>query len=269
MSSLTKTLSLGRVIGTLCNRFSMINIQVNSTQPQILRNLRAIPAASSFHTSSPKQDLMEFFDSKEHWGENQVKCGRAWNKDELRIKSNKELHQLWFILLKEKNMLLTMEHECNDKMKLFPSPERLDKVELSMENLESVVRERNKAYHLLETGETGERPGRLVANPLGIKYYYKAKEHVLPPHMNVKWIKKQPIGFGGRAVRKFLLHYREKLWNEKRKGKNRSRNHVMMLLRRNPNLSVDLLRKQYPDVDVSKLIKSDKIRGHFAPKVDV
>lgn len=42
-----------------------------------------------------------------------------------------------------------------------------------MENIETVVRERNKAYHLLETGETGERPGRLVTNPLGLKFYYR------------------------------------------------------------------------------------------------
>lgn len=116
---------------------------------------------------------MEFFDDKKHWGENEVKHGRQWEKDELRIKSNQDLHKLWFVLLKERNMLKTMEHECNDKMELFPSPERLDKVEMSMENLECVVRERNKAYHLLETGETGERPGKLVTNSLGINYYYR------------------------------------------------------------------------------------------------
>ncbi|XP_055903424.1 LOW QUALITY PROTEIN: 39S ribosomal protein L47, mitochondrial [Eupeodes corollae] len=268
MASLTRSVNLSRVIGTLCNRFSMMNVHVDNTQ--LSRNLRLlqVPLSSSFHTSSPKRDLMEFFDSKDNWGENEVKCGRAWNgRTSYKIKYRPTPTVVCSV--EEKNMLLTMEHECNDQMKLFPSPERLDKVKISMENLEAVVRERNKAYHLLETGETGERPGRLVANPLGIKYYYKAKEHVLPPHMNVKWIRKQPIGFEGRAVRKFLLLYREKLYNEKRKGKNRSRNHVMMLLRRNPNLSVDLLQKKYPDVDIEKLRQSDKIRGHFVPKIDV
>lgn len=175
----------------------------------------------SVHTSSPmrQERLMEFFDDPKHWSEIEVKVGRAWKTDELRIKSNKELHQLWYILLKERNMLLTMEHECNEKMEIFPNPERIDKVKISMENLETVVRERNKAYHLLETGETGERPQRIVANSLGLRVTYKSCEHVLPPYMNTKWIKSRNIGYGGRAVSKFLLKFREKLYNEKRKAK--------------------------------------------------
>jgi len=222
----------------------------------------------SIHTTPKRNDLMEFFDDPKNWKENEVKCGRAWKLDELRIKSNKELHQLWYILLKERNMLMTMEHECNDRMQVFPSPERIDKVKISMENLETVVRERNKAYYLLETGTTGERPSRPVYNQFGIRINYKSCEHALPAHMNTKWIKSRNIGFGGRAVRKFLLLYREKLYNVKRKSKNRSRNEVMMLLRRNPNVDLSVLRQKYPDVDIEKLIRTDKIRGHFVPKVE-
>ena len=33
-----------------------------------------------------------------------------------------------FVLLKEKNMLLTMEKVCKEEFELFPSPERIDKV---------------------------------------------------------------------------------------------------------------------------------------------
>lgn len=128
---------------------------------------------SQMHTTTMQCNLMDFFDDKKNWGENEVKSGRAWTTAELRIKSNSDLHKLWFVLLKEKNMLLTMEQECNDKVELFPSPERIDKVNLSMENLETVVRERNKAYHLLETGTDGERPGRLVNNQLGMKFFYR------------------------------------------------------------------------------------------------
>ncbi|KAM7362817.1 mitochondrial ribosomal protein L47 [Cochliomyia hominivorax] len=278
MSGFSKVISVTQSVRNLCYFLGNLTLQhahKNSAillrTPQCLQTsvspLAVIQAQRQFSTTKPNNNLMEFFDDPKNWNENEVKVGRAWKLDELRIKSNKELHQLWYILLKERNMLLTMEHECNDQMELFPSPDRLNKVKISMENLETVVRERNKAYHLLETGETGERPQRLVHNKLGIRYMYKYCEHVLPPHMNVKWIKTRSIGYGGRAVRKFLLQYREKLYNEKRKAKNRSRNEVMMLLRRNPNLDLDLLRRKFPDVDIDKLINTDKIRGHYVPRV--
>lgn len=56
-------------------------------------------------------------------------------------------------------MLITMQEAAKDECEVFPSPERIDKVEESMKNLEDVVRERNKAYWELEVGEgeTGER----------------------------------------------------------------------------------------------------------------
>lgn len=40
-------------------------------------------------------------------------------------------------------------------------------VKESMHNLEEVVIERNRAYHELETGETGMRPSENVINQLG------------------------------------------------------------------------------------------------------
>ena len=72
-----------------------------------------------------------------------------------------------YVLLKERNMLFTMEAAAKRRYEIFPNPERIDKVELSMENLEAVVKERNKAYNLLEIGETGERPAKIVRNAIG------------------------------------------------------------------------------------------------------
>lgn len=93
---------------------------------------------------------MEFFEDKKHWGKSEIRVGRGWRLDELRIKSNMDLHKL-YVLLKEKNMLLTMQHEAERLYEIFPNPERIDKVQESMDNIETVVRERNKAYHMLET----------------------------------------------------------------------------------------------------------------------
>lgn len=41
-----------------------------------------------------------------------------------------------------------------------------------------------------------------------------------------------------------------------------------MILRRNPNFDLELLKRKYADVDIDKLRKTDKTRGHFVPKVD-
>lgn len=55
---------------------------------------------NGFHVSMVRKDLMEFFDDKKNWAAEQVKVGRAWSKDELRIKSNGDLHKLWYLIKK-------------------------------------------------------------------------------------------------------------------------------------------------------------------------
>lgn len=66
-----------------------------------------------------------------------------------------------------------MEEEANRQTKIFPSPERLDKVQDAMKNLEDVVRERNQAYHMLETGKDGERPVQDTINGFGLRTFKK------------------------------------------------------------------------------------------------
>ncbi|XP_064865607.1 large ribosomal subunit protein uL29m-like isoform X2 [Oncorhynchus nerka] len=51
---------------------------------------------------------------------------------QLRTKTNEDLHKLWYVLLKEKNMLLTTEQESKRQRIQMPSPERLKKIERSM-----------------------------------------------------------------------------------------------------------------------------------------
>ncbi|XP_015364705.1 PREDICTED: 39S ribosomal protein L47, mitochondrial [Diuraphis noxia] len=224
-------------------------------------NLRS----NGIHTSTVHRDLMEFFDDKKNWAVEQIKVGRSWKKDELRIKSNQDLHKLWYVLLKERNMLLTMEHECKAQFELFPNPERIDKVEESMNNLETVVRERNEAYYKLEVGESAERPGQLVTNLLGLNFFYRKFEHLIPKFLNRQWRIKHTFNVVNGNIEKFQRLYREKLHNANRKRRNRDRNHVMHLMKRYPNMDMDAVKQQYPTVDIEKIKNYHKVRGHYVP----
>ncbi|KAK7066200.1 39S ribosomal protein L47, mitochondrial [Halocaridina rubra] len=216
--------------------------------------------AFSFHSSVSRRGLEEFFDDKKNWGELEVKVGRSWRVDELRIKSNEDLHKLWYVLLKEKNMLLTMEHASQEECRLFPNPERIDKVEESMNNLERVVRERNRAYFLLETGETGERPCSRVTDPLGRSYTMQYTEHFVPIYMNRRASKKHV--HRGAAVVRFRRQMKEKAFLEKKRYYNRVRNHVCQLLRRFPELDEEAIQQQYPEVNLTRLRRMKYSRGH-------
>ncbi|XP_014365686.2 39S ribosomal protein L47, mitochondrial [Papilio machaon] len=221
----------------------------------------------SIHTTRYNNDLMEFFDTKKNWSETNIRVGRAWKLDELRIKSNVDLHKLWYVLLKERNMLYTMEHECNEQTRLFPNPERIDKVQESMSNIETVIRERNIAYYKLETGETGERPVEDVLNLFGLPEKYNKQEYYIPQFMNSRWVRPYlEHGYiNSLAVKKFYRLYKEKQYNEVRKARNRDFNHVQQLLKRFPNMDMEKLKAEYPNVDIEKAKRTKKARGHYMP----
>ncbi|CAL1531304.1 unnamed protein product [Lymnaea stagnalis] len=163
-----------------------------------------------FHMTKSTNDLMEFFDRKEFWAESSVPTGRPYRIDELRIKSNQDIHKLWYVLLKERNMLLTMEAEFNRNNELFPNPERIAKVEESMENILEVVKERNDAVSLLETGKPADPGGAYVRDFLGRVVWRKFQEYGIPPHMNKVYRLCYPRGFK-RLHLKYLPLWREKI----------------------------------------------------------
>lgn len=132
-------IKFSRILGVVRNQLSGIRPSVRGYAVETLAG--SLPSAErktssgvSATTTKPTKDLgpakglLAFFDSKDNWEVNEVRVGRSWRKDELRIKSNSDLHKLWYVLLKERNMLLTMLDEFNANVESFPSPERIDKV---------------------------------------------------------------------------------------------------------------------------------------------
>jgi hypothetical protein len=72
--------------------------------------------------------------------------GRSWKSDELRLKSDSDLHKLWYVLLKEKLALKSDMYDLNirenEKNKVIKTC--MQKVSLSMSRLRSVMGERTQ-----------------------------------------------------------------------------------------------------------------------------
>lgn len=70
--------------------------------------------------------------------------GRSWSVKELRRKSFEDLHKLWYVLYKERNMLLTESNLARRKGIIFPQPDRKTKVKKSMAAIKTVLGERKR-----------------------------------------------------------------------------------------------------------------------------
>ena len=78
--------------------------------------------------------------------ENEKSVGGSWKAWMLRLKSTDDLHKLWFVLLKERNALLTEKAECRQKQVEMINPGRITKVKKSMARLKFVLHERSMEY---------------------------------------------------------------------------------------------------------------------------
>ncbi|GMS96179.1 hypothetical protein PENTCL1PPCAC_18354, partial [Pristionchus entomophagus] len=126
--------------------------------------------------------MQNFFDDETNFNQQELRPkkrpGRSWTADELRLKSNTDLHKLWFVCLKERNMLLTMKRAFVAQAKSMPNPERLDRVDETMEAIKEVVDERDEAVLRLETGDGARPPERTVTSFMGFTYKQEASEHL-------------------------------------------------------------------------------------------
>ncbi|XDC70424.1 hypothetical protein R6Z07F_001597 [Ovis aries] len=189
-----------RVSAALKASTSLINSQaLASTGCRFSLSLltKSTPNVTSFHqcrllhTTLSRRGLEEFFDDPKNWGEEKVKSGASWTCQQLRNKSNEDLHKLWYVLLKERNMLLTLEQEAKRQRLPMPSPERLEKVVDSMDALDKVVQEREDALRLLQTGQEKPRPGAWRRDIFGRIIWHKFKQWPIPWYLNKRYNRKR------------------------------------------------------------------------------
>ncbi|KAK6153325.1 hypothetical protein DH2020_012964 [Rehmannia glutinosa] len=103
----------------------------------------ASAAAAAASSTARHNPLEEFFEADRNpEDEKPVVYGRGWKASELRLKSWDDLQKLWYVLLKEKNMLMTQRQMLHAQNLRFPNPERIPKVRKSMCRIKHVLTER-------------------------------------------------------------------------------------------------------------------------------
>ncbi|XP_052183489.1 uncharacterized protein LOC127795692 isoform X1 [Diospyros lotus] len=103
----------------------------------------AAATAASSTARTGYNPLEEFFEADRSPDDDKpVVYGRSWKASELRLKSWDDLHKLWYVLLKEKNMLMTQRQMLYAQNLKFSNPERIPKVRKSMCRIKQVLTER-------------------------------------------------------------------------------------------------------------------------------
>lgn len=107
-------------------------------------SLPGIQSYRRYSTTPPASSLDEFRDSVPRSQRFKEHVGRQWTVKELRRKSFDDLHKLWLVLYKEKNMLLTEKYLSETNNVKFPQPHRWTKVKRSMKAIRVVLGERKR-----------------------------------------------------------------------------------------------------------------------------
>ncbi|KAM0751284.1 MRP-L47-domain-containing protein [Meredithblackwellia eburnea MCA 4105] len=131
-----------------------------SQRPKRDETAYGIPQAKMTRANWPKKEdtdtsnhpLWRFFHDKQSLevpDKRKDNSGRSWSSFELRRKSFEDLHTLWYVLLRERNVLLTQREEARrlrlDLRGFTSHPERLRMVQKSMARTKQVLSERRHA----------------------------------------------------------------------------------------------------------------------------
>ncbi|RKP23126.1 mitochondrial 39-S ribosomal protein L47 (MRP-L47)-domain-containing protein [Syncephalis pseudoplumigaleata] len=105
--------------------------------------------ATTDPSSKQRHGLWDFFENGQALPKEPTYTGRAWRAAELRHKSFDDLHKLWYVLLKERNLLSSQWAEAKRygiTPQQFTTFGREVKCRKSMARILTVLRERQLAY---------------------------------------------------------------------------------------------------------------------------
>ncbi|GAQ88091.1 mitochondrial ribosomal protein L29 precursor [Klebsormidium nitens] len=108
----------------------------------MLSNLLRRPFAAAAATVRRTRGLEEFFEGGPLKKDEPLVVGREWKASDLRLKSFDDLHKLWYVLLKERNMLATQKEIHRKAGYVMPRLDRIPKVRKAMCRIKHVLTER-------------------------------------------------------------------------------------------------------------------------------
>lgn len=134
-----------------------------------------------------RRGVEEFIDHSVFEMKPMMPAGRGWGLKELRRKSFDDLQKLWFVLMKERNMLLTTRNLMRMLQRRFLQPHRLFKVRRSMAGIRQVIKERHmSAYRAAKKQFNRNVKNGLYQWPLPEADAFLSKEAATPNDMNVE-----------------------------------------------------------------------------------
>eukprot|EP01024_Parvocaulis_polyphysoides_P067677 TRINITY_DN8114_c0_g2_i1.p2 TRINITY_DN8114_c0_g2~~TRINITY_DN8114_c0_g2_i1.p2 ORF type:complete len:150 (-),score=16.58 TRINITY_DN8114_c0_g2_i1:304-705(-) len=95
-----------------------------------------------FGSSCSCKGLEEFVDLHGEFGKEPEHIGREWTACELRLKSFEDLHKLWYVLLKERNFLLSEKLRYRRVNMEMPRNDRIKMVRKSMGRIKQTLAQR-------------------------------------------------------------------------------------------------------------------------------
>lgn len=137
----------------VANPFQVVSVRPATTSLEFTPAYQRLFSSTTFTAKREyaPNPLDAFRDPVDRQTRMEQPVGRQWSVAELRRKSYEDLHGLWYVLYKEKNMLLTEQQLSRRRQLIFPQPERMKKVQKSMGAIRQVLGERKRravAAHL-------------------------------------------------------------------------------------------------------------------------
>mmetsp|Transcript_81757 Transcript_81757/g.122816 ORF Transcript_81757/g.122816 Transcript_81757/m.122816 type:complete len:242 (-) Transcript_81757:35-760(-) len=112
--------------------------------------MRPTRGIEEFFDEDLKTKIDEFSQAKGQINAVPVVTGKPWATEDLKKKSFEDLHKLWFVLIKERNMLATeiLRYKAQPEIsKMFGVNTRLKKVRKSMARIQGLLHLRKHEYH--------------------------------------------------------------------------------------------------------------------------